>query len=343
MEASTYVKSLGGNAANVAIGLSRLGTSSRVLAKVGDDIHGRYLKQVLEKECVDVSSVITDSLKPTAQCYVFTTLANDNTFLNWPPGNAASLLTSEEIKLSMLDRAEGLHATGISMTAEPRKSAVLKTMKLAHDNDIAISFDAGFPTGEGKGAQQAVKDALELAHIIKVNLAELVFWTKHIGQDLSDIPKDAIIYYEKPASSGHEGALDLVHLISADRIVSLSRALMAAFKPNILLVTMANKGSLVISGKNEIWIKAFSVDTIAGVGAGDAYLAGFLHSLTSQSGKRRLTRLVESASALELEKAGLVASAVGAINTTNISAHEGLPRQSDVDRLMLKSPSQPQG
>ena len=41
----TFIRSLGGNAANVALGLSRLGSEVRLVAKVGADLHGNYLLQ----------------------------------------------------------------------------------------------------------------------------------------------------------------------------------------------------------------------------------------------------------------------------------------------------------
>ncbi|MBK9144565.1 MAG: sugar kinase [Candidatus Melainabacteria bacterium] len=334
IEASTFVKSLGGNAANVAIALQRLGTQARILAKIGADVHGRYLLKVLTDEGVDTSAVLIDPNNVTAQCYVFTTFANDNTFLNWPPGNAAHKLDGDDIDPVHFQSAQALHATGISLIVEPRKAAVLKSMQLARENDIAVSFDAGFPTGQGEGAIKAVEDALALAHIVKVNLPELLFWSKYTGEDLSDIPADAIDYYEKPPSSGHESAVDLVHLLDRDRVATLARALAGHFKPDILLVTMADRGSLLLAGKHQIWTEAFPVETVAGVGAGDAYVAGFLHRLLSLSGKERLLRLVEDPDPERLTRAARYASAVGAIATTSLSAHEGLPRAADVDRLL---------
>src|SRR5690625_7280873 len=44
----TYHKSPGGAPANVAVGVARLGTRSTFLGKVGDDVLGRFLQDILE-------------------------------------------------------------------------------------------------------------------------------------------------------------------------------------------------------------------------------------------------------------------------------------------------------
>jgi sugar/nucleoside kinase (ribokinase family) len=72
--------------------------------------------------------------------------------------------------------AVALHATGISLTVEPRSSAVIEAMSRARKANLLVSFDAGFPTGEGEKAKGHALEAMALAHMIKVNLAELFYW-----------------------------------------------------------------------------------------------------------------------------------------------------------------------
>lgn len=335
IESDAFVKSLGGNASNVAIALARLGSNSRILAKVGNDIHGKYLVHVLAREGVDTSYVLIDDDAPTAQCYVFTTLDDDNTFLNWPPGNAASRLTADDITDDRFADAAAIHTTGISLTHEPRRTAILQTLQRGKKLGHVLSFDAGFPTGQGKESIDALKTAVSIADIIKVNLLELFFWARHIGASIKDTDLDFIAAYEHPPSSGHESkstfsAPDL----SQERILDLAKNLFAAFNPKILLVTMAHHGSLVLSAKHESWGKAFDVESVSGVGAGDAFVAGFLHALISSSDGANLMHSLENISQERLASCNNFAGAVGAICTTHVSAYEGLPFRPDVDKLV---------
>ena len=58
----------GGAPANVAVAVSRLGLKSAFVGKVGSDMHGDFLKEMLEKDGVDTSGLLFDQ-----KC--FTTLA----------------------------------------------------------------------------------------------------------------------------------------------------------------------------------------------------------------------------------------------------------------------------
>jgi sugar/nucleoside kinase (ribokinase family) len=335
IESNTFVKSLGGNASNVAIALSRLGTRSRILAKVGNDIHGKYLTHVLSKEGVDTSFVFVDENAPTAQCYVFTTLDEDNTFLNWPPGNAAQRLTTGDVTDDRLAGATCIHTTGISLAHDPRRSAVLKTLQRAKELGVLVSFDAGFPTGEGKGSIHALETAVSIADVVKVNLLELFFWARHIGAEIKDSDLDFISAYENPPSSGHESkATASAPDLSQNRIGILAKSLFSSFNPKILLVTMAHHGSLVLTARSKTWGTAYEVQTLSGVGAGDAYVAGFLHALIESCGTDEIVKSLDKLTSEQLLYCNDFAGAVGALCTTHVSAYEGLPTRAEVEELM---------
>lgn len=335
IESDSFVKSLGGNASNVAIALSRLGTRSRILAKVGNDIHGKYLTHVLSKEGVDTSYVFVDETAPTAQCYVFTTLDEDNTFLNWPPGNAAQKLTTCDITLDRLEGASCIHTTGVSLAHEPRRTTVLETLQKAKQLGILVSFDAGFPTGEGKGSIEALEKAVSMADVVKVNLLELFFWARHIGARIQDSDLDFIAAYEHPPSSGHEAkSAKSAPDLSRNRIRDLAKSLFTAFNPKILIVTMAHHGSLVLTSKSETWGIAYPVETLSGVGAGDAYIAGFMHALIETCGASDVVGSLDGLSEEKIVRINNFAGAVGALCTTHVSAYEGLPTAAEVRELM---------
>ena len=53
----SFAKYLGGSSGNLAAGLARLGTKSSMLTRVGDEHMGRFVREALENEGVDVSHV----------------------------------------------------------------------------------------------------------------------------------------------------------------------------------------------------------------------------------------------------------------------------------------------
>ncbi|HEY9719855.1 MAG TPA: carbohydrate kinase family protein, partial [Trichormus sp.] len=117
-----FWRCIGGNATNVAVGLQRLGSEARLVAKVGEDIHEKYLRRCLEAEGVDLRHLIVDPRYPTAQCYCFWDREDDYSYYNFPEPHAADMLSADELKPEMFAHASAMHTTGISLMLEPRRS-----------------------------------------------------------------------------------------------------------------------------------------------------------------------------------------------------------------------------
>src|SRR5688572_27938424 len=63
---ASFAKYVGGSPTNTAIGAARLGLSSALLTRVGADHMGRFIREQLEREGVDVRGVISDPERLTA-------------------------------------------------------------------------------------------------------------------------------------------------------------------------------------------------------------------------------------------------------------------------------------
>src|SRR5471032_1067777 len=61
-----FAKYVGGSPTNTAIGGARLGLKTALLTRVGGDHMGRFVREQLVREGVDVASVITDAARLTA-------------------------------------------------------------------------------------------------------------------------------------------------------------------------------------------------------------------------------------------------------------------------------------
>ncbi|HSW23184.1 MAG TPA: PfkB family carbohydrate kinase, partial [Burkholderiaceae bacterium] len=74
----SFAKYLGGSPANTAVGASRLGLRAAMLTRVGDEHNGRFVRETLAAEGVDVSQVRTDPKRLTA--LVFLGIRDHDTF-----------------------------------------------------------------------------------------------------------------------------------------------------------------------------------------------------------------------------------------------------------------------
>ncbi|HET8726416.1 MAG TPA: PfkB family carbohydrate kinase, partial [Alphaproteobacteria bacterium] len=63
---ASFAKYVGGCPANIAVGCARLGLRSALVTRVGDEHMGRFIREQLEREGVDVGHVATDPERLTA-------------------------------------------------------------------------------------------------------------------------------------------------------------------------------------------------------------------------------------------------------------------------------------
>lgn len=69
----------GGSAANTLSGLAQLGIETKMLGKVGDDVHGNYIIEVLESQGVDVSGILKSQTLHTGSCICMVTPDGERT------------------------------------------------------------------------------------------------------------------------------------------------------------------------------------------------------------------------------------------------------------------------
>jgi sugar/nucleoside kinase (ribokinase family) len=297
LHARNFHRALGGNASNVAVGLNRLGTPVRLIAKTGADFHAQYLRGELERLGLDSSHVLADERYPTAQCYMTTAADGEHHYRNWPRPHSADMLSPDEISEDIFDNVRFLHATGISFVVEPRRNAIQRALDIARDRKIPISFDGLFPTGWVQEAHDYVEFALYQAQLIKLNEFELNFWA---GSPTPHTVRDA-----------------------AERCFE-------RYKPVALFITQAERGSFVMTEKGVVECAPVAVKCVCGVGAGDAYIAGVLHALYNRHLNVDLSHLTNA----DWQRIGMAGNFTGASATQSIDGNSGVPSGSALAAYM---------
>ncbi len=108
----SFAKYLGGSSANLAAGLARLGVRSSMLTRVGDEQMGRFVREALASEGVDVSHVTTDPERLTA--LVILGISGENSFPHiFYRENCADLaIVPEDIDENYIASSRSLSITG---------------------------------------------------------------------------------------------------------------------------------------------------------------------------------------------------------------------------------------
>ena len=114
--------SIGGCAANCAVNMTRLGLATAVAGTIGDDIFGRFVREVFSEAGVDCSILeVRDDLQ-TSATQVINVTGEDRRFIHAPAANAH--FTTETITDEVLRRTRVLYLGGYCLSEEPTAERV---------------------------------------------------------------------------------------------------------------------------------------------------------------------------------------------------------------------------
>jgi fructokinase len=139
----------GGAPANVACGLSRLGTRASFVGAVGDDDRGRELVALLRAKGVDSSGVQINPTAPTRSVLVLRLADGDRTFAGFgddrlTPEFADTQLQSENLPDERFQSAKFLVLGTLGLAAPVTRQAVERAIGLAHESNCQILLDVNW-------------------------------------------------------------------------------------------------------------------------------------------------------------------------------------------------------
>jgi len=251
-QVSTFAKSLGGTATNVAVGAARLGHATAVLTKVGPDDFGSYVRDALAGFGVDPSYVGTapDLLTPVVFCALDPPEDPPLLFYRLPIGPDLTL-TAADVPWDLVDDVRVLWVTGTGVSVEPARPTQLDM--LAH---------RGRP--DSSAGRWTVLDLDWRA----------MFWPS---------PHDARREYERmlehvSVAVGNRAEVE-VAVGTADPEEAARRLLEHGVQ--IALVKKGAEGVLVATADGMTTVAPQPVEVMCGLGAGDAFGGALIHGLLS--------------------------------------------------------------
>ena len=259
---STFSKSLGGSATNVAVAASRLGRHAAVITKVGADGFGEYIREALATFGVDAEFVGTDARlrTPLVFCEIY---PPDNFPLLFyrEPTAPDMTITVAELPRDAIREAALFWTTGTGLSAEPSRAATLAALELAtgirvHDLDHRSSL-----WREGDEPRRWALKAAERATVVIGNVDEMEMAT---------------------------GARD-----PADA----AAALLAA-GPEIVVVKQGLLGASAFTKTRAFHAPAIPVTVVCGLGAGDAFGGALAHGMLSEWDLGRTLAFANAAGAI---------------------------------------------
>ena len=294
VDVSAFHPKPGGAPANVAVAASRLGANSAFIGKVGEDIFGHYLEQILVDEDVATRGMRYDQHARTTLVFMAMPDAHSAEYMFYRNPGADMLLEPDDLDRQLLEETKVFHFGSISLIEEPSRSATLEAITIAADAGALISFDVNYrPTlwNSPEEAIERVMATIPLVNVLKVNEIELSLLA---GKDDLDV--------------------------AAKTLIDMG--------PDLCVVTIGAEGSYFRTITEFDFIPGFSVDTVDSVGCGDAFIAGTLCQLV-RDGEWRA-----KLNAADLREVLRYGNAVGALTALTVGVIPALPRAYQVDDFL---------
>ena len=140
----SFDKYIGGSPTNMACGTARLGLKSALITRVGDEHMGRFIREQLVREGVDVRGVRTDPDRLTA--LVILGIRDQESFpLIFYRENCADMaLCEDDIDEGFIAEARAVVATGTHLSHVNTEAAVLKALTLAKKHGARTALDIDY-------------------------------------------------------------------------------------------------------------------------------------------------------------------------------------------------------
>jgi len=283
---ASFAKAVGGCPTNIAIGASRLGLKAGLITRVGDEAMGRFIREQSAREGVDTRGIRTDPARLTALAVLG--VRDDKTFplIFYRTDCADAALDESDVEEDFIASAACIVVTGTHFARPNTAAAQRKAMRIARAHGRRVVFDIDYrPNLWGVAGHDAGESRYVRADQVTQSLAAL----------LPDC--DLIVGTEEELhiAGGSEDTLQALRNI---------RALSAA----TLVCKRGPMGCVVFPGaiparlEDGVSGPGFPVEVYNVLGAGDAFMAGFLRGWLRQEPLERCCTFANACGAIAVSR-----------------------------------------
>jgi 5-dehydro-2-deoxygluconokinase len=259
-DVQSFRKYVGGSATNIAVGTARLGVKSAMLTRVGEEQMGRFVRKTLAENGVDVSQVRYDPEKLTPYVLLAVRAIEDFPRL-FAYGDAADLAVEEgDVDPDFVASSKALLVTGTPLSRPKARAASVKAIEAARRGGTRVVFDLDYrPVFWGVASHEQGGEMFVASEEV----------TEVYRSVLPDC--DLVVGTEEEVriaggSTDTREALLSIRGLSGATIVLKVGAMGAVVFP----------GEIPADLEDGVRVPGFPVEVFNSVGAGDAFMSGFL-------------------------------------------------------------------
>jgi fructokinase len=289
-----FERNPGGAPANVLVALKKLGHDVAFIGKVGQDMHGEFLRETIESNGIDCTGLISDPNFFTTLAFVALDEKGDRSFSFARKPGADTQLKASDLPAQVIADSKVFHVGSLSMTDEPARTATKEALKIAKDNGCVMSYDPNYRDSLWTGpeaASEQMRSIVSYMDLVKISAEECPLLTD----------------FAEPA----DAAKALL-----DQGVS------------VVVVTLDADGAFVATKDGAQVVESFRVDAVDTTGAGDSFWGGFLCAFC-ESGKKPADVTIADAAAF-----ARFGNAVASLCVRTRGAIPAMPERAAVEELL---------
>lgn len=301
-QVSSWKPYFGGAPANVACGLAKLGTPVSLISCIGQDAAGTDLLNQLRAAGVETSGVQVHPESTTREVYVTRDANGDRHFdrFNGDPQTifADTLMSAEKLPEHLFADAKFLILGTLGLSSPQTSRAIARALRLAEQNFVQVIVDVNWRSMFWQNPEQVTK----LLPVL-LKYTDFLKMTEDEARLLFRLTSPAAI---AQAYSHLEG----------------------------IIITNGDEDCRYYLGERQSKHSAFPVHTVDTTGAGDAFLAAFIHKIYD----RPLINLLDPKFA---DEAIAYACAAGALSTLDVGAISGQPSDRQINEFLAMREAKP--
>ncbi|MFB6229373.1 MAG: carbohydrate kinase family protein [Halobacteriales archaeon] len=278
-----YKPTFGGSGANVAMALDRLGVPPLCWTRLATDNLGAFLREHFASSDIPSDLLVVDEDARTTIALVTHDAERGPSFAFYREGGADTRLQQGTVSDDTLESVSWVHTTGVTMSVEPSRSAMLDLQSRASDR-CTVSLDPNW-------RPEMWHSPSEFRAVVRGALSDV---------DVVTATPDELSVAGFEAS----GPAELARTVADEG-------------PHTVVLTLGDAGAFCFGTDDspvtgQARHTGYEVDPVDATGAGDVFLAGFISSLThGVRDPNRALALANAAGAVATTQAGAVTALTG--------------------------------
>jgi sucrose-phosphate synthase len=170
--ADQFSRYLGGQPANVAVYVAKLGGRSAIITKLGSDYFGEYVEDQLQHHGVNTEAVSRTDEAATTNAFVTRTVSIPDFQVN---RGADALLALHQVDEEMISRARIVHTSAFALSKDPQRLAVRRAMRLGSRLGKIVTLDPNYDPRvwpDRVEAWEVLAEVMPYATIVKPSLED---------------------------------------------------------------------------------------------------------------------------------------------------------------------------